>query len=227
LKIFVGYHFHPADAWVPQLVFPLIEAFGFEVATGERVYGDRITNAVLRRIDESVGLIGFLTRRDDTAATHRWVTDEIAAAAARDRQVLEVREAGVGGGQDGIVGDRQHVDYDPRHPEKCLVELAAALGEWARSFAIKPVRVIPQDVVDEIAPLLKHVRCTYTWKLGAHVSEPHEVTLFSQLGGLMLDATGVPPKAFVQVSVVYGNKTWQSSYEPIEWCNVQLASDGG
>lgn len=226
MKIFVGYHFDPADAWVPELVFPLVEAFGFEVATGERVYGDRISNAVLRRIDESVGLIGFLTRRDGAAETHRWVTDEIAAAAARERPVLEVRQEGVGGGQGGIVGDRQHVDYDPQRPDKCLVEIAAALGEWAQTFAIKPVRVIPQNVVDEIAPLLKHVRCTYRWKLGAYVSEPHEVTLFSTLGGLMLDATGIPPKAFVEVSVVFGDKTWQSSFEPIEWCNVQLASGG-
>jgi hypothetical protein len=225
MKLFVGYHFGAEDEWVHELVLPLVRAFGFEAVTGEEVYGGRITDEVISRIRASQGLIGFVTRRGKTNEASRWVTDELAVAVASNGvQVLEVREVGLDD-QLGVGGDRQHIDYDPAKPERCLVDIAAALGDWARTPAPKPVRVIPQTVVEQIAPLLEKpgFRCTYRWKVGPTTSAPTEVELQPVLGGLMLDATDVPAAAYVQVRIEGGGKAWVSQFEPIDWWNVLLA----
>jgi hypothetical protein len=77
MRIFVGYGFNERDRCVEDLVFPLIRAFGDSVDDGKEVQGQRITDAVIRKIEQSDACIAFVTRRDpefmDTiyAITHR------------------------------------------------------------------------------------------------------------------------------------------------------------
>lgn len=145
MNLFVGFHFAPEDAWVRELVLPLVGAFGFDAVTGEEMYGHQLTNEVIQRIKGSCGLLGFVTRRgNDSERTHRWVTDELASAVTAGIKVLEVREVGLDD-QRRLLGDRQHIEYDPQRPAHCLVQLAAALGQWAKEPAPTPVRVIPQE----------------------------------------------------------------------------------
>lgn len=136
MRIFAGFGYHDRDKWVKEMVFPMIEAFGAEVLSGEEIYGQRLSEGVKRKIAHADALIGFLTRRGDPADagiwdTHRWVTDELAVAMkARLRLlVLEVREKGVSD-QGGILGDRQRIEYDEVTPDRCPIELVKAIGGW-------------------------------------------------------------------------------------------------
>jgi hypothetical protein len=68
MKIFVAYGYNPRDEWVPNLVFPIIRAFGAEVVTGERTYSGTIPDVIQNRVRASDALIGFLTRRRSPAS---------------------------------------------------------------------------------------------------------------------------------------------------------------
>jgi hypothetical protein len=86
MKIFVAFGYNERDRWIPNLVFPIIKAFGDEVVSGEEVQGEQITDAVIREIRQSNALMAFVTRRDkidkNRWTTHRWVTDELSNAIA-------------------------------------------------------------------------------------------------------------------------------------------------
>lgn len=49
MRIFVGFGFNKRDAWIKQLVFPLIEAFDAEAVSGEELQGQSITEGVRQR----------------------------------------------------------------------------------------------------------------------------------------------------------------------------------
>ena len=87
MKIFVAFGYNPRDRWIPELVFPIIKAFGDEVVSGEEIPGQQITDAIIREIRQSHALLAFTTRRDKIGdqerwTTHRWVTDELSQALA-------------------------------------------------------------------------------------------------------------------------------------------------
>ena len=165
MKIFVGYGFNDRDKWIPDLVYPIIHAFGDEVVTGEDLEGDQITAAVRQKIADSDALIGFLTRRGEPDAngvwkTHRWVIEEIATAISK-KLVVEVRETGVDD-QGGIACDRQRIPYDEHSRDKCLVEVVKTIGKWHSLERVK-LKVLPEEYVQELSPLLRDpdLKCTY------------------------------------------------------------------
>ena len=170
MKIFVAYGYNDRDQWIPDLVFPIIEAFGDEVITGEELQGQQITNAVRGEIQRSDALIGFATRRGEPTQggnqwdTHRWVTDEISLAIANNLvHVLEIRETGVNA-QGGIAGDRQIIYYNENQRDRFLVELVKTLGSWHQGGKVK-LQLLPDLCVQNIRPFLKNPRLRCTYKL--------------------------------------------------------------
>jgi hypothetical protein len=141
MKIFVAYGFNARDQWIPDLVFPLVRVFGAEVLTGEQAYDGTISDVVTERIKDANALLAFTTRRgnqrlpDGSYETHRWVTDELAYALALNRPAVEVREAGVSA-QRGLAGDRQPIVYEEAMRDRCLVEVAKAVGAWCRGVTL-------------------------------------------------------------------------------------------
>jgi hypothetical protein len=178
VRIFVGFGYNPRDEWIKELVFPLVQAFGDEVVTGEDMAGDILSETVKDKIRTSDGMIGFLTRRDPINegrwTTHRWVTDELAHAAAIRMAMVEVRETGIdpqGGGQ----GDRQWLPYDEANRAQFLV---------------------PQ-----ILPLYRQREFTCQYRLllpNGDETEPKTVQLRPVTGGLFVELKGVPRDALVQ-----------------------------
>ncbi|RJQ46103.1 MAG: hypothetical protein C4538_07360 [Nitrospiraceae bacterium] len=148
------------------MIYPIIKAFGDEVVTGEELPGEQITDEVIQKIADSDALIGFLTRRGNPDAggvwkTHRWVIEEITTAINNKKKIVEVRETGVDE-QGGIVGDRQHIIYDESARDKCIVEIIKTIGKWHSIERIK-LKLLPEDCIQEIFPLLRNadLRCTY------------------------------------------------------------------
>jgi hypothetical protein len=230
MKFFVGFGYDDRDSWIPELVFPLVRAFDAEVVTGEDMQGQQISDEVRRRIETADGLIAFLTRRGDPDAagvykTHRWVADELTYALARNLPVVEVREDGVDD-QGGLPGDRQRIPYNEAARDRFLVELAKTVGAWMRTTTVN-LQLLPPKFVDEIRPLLRApgFRCTYTVLEGSRETPPVETPVRPMKGGLFIQATQVPPQAFIRVSVEGDGRRWSSEYETVDSVSIQLSAE--
>lgn len=228
MKIFVAYGYHERDLWVKELVFPLIQAFGSEVVTGEETYdGPNIPDNVIGKIRRSDALIGFTTRRSSQNnvnwQTHQWVINELAAAFTLKRRVLEVRECGVDP-QGGLTQNLQRIDYDETKREKCLVEIVKALGIWHQMDTVK-IQLLPEDVANnDLRPLLddQGLSCKYIIRIGNYEDGPFDAQIKPIKGGLFLDAPSVPRDALIRISIRYGNRAWASDYESIDSYGIHL-----
>jgi hypothetical protein len=230
MRFFVGFGYNDRDAWIPELVFPLIRAFDAEVATGEDMQGQQISNEVQRRIESSDGLIAFLTRRGDADQagvykTHRWVQDELAYALAKSVRVVEVREEGVDD-QGGLPGDRQRITYKEAERDRLMLELAETVGAWVRTATVN-LQLLPPEFVDEIRPLLGKpgFRCTYTVRERGRDAPPVETPVLPIKGGLFIEATKLPPQALLRVSVEGNGRLWRSDYEAVDSLSIRLSPE--
>jgi hypothetical protein len=228
MKIFVAYGYNDRDRWVRELIFPIIEAFGGQVETGEELQGEIITEAVKEKIRRSDALIAFATRRTSSdpadRATHRWVTDELALAIAHNLPVVEVRERGVD--QGGVAGNRQVITYDEKQRENCIVEVTKAIGKWCQGVAVT-MQLHPEEFVDEVRPLLRRpgFRCEYTLLEGSRTIGRQVADVLPIKGGLFINVRGVPRQALVQVNVVGDGISWTSDFETTDSINIHLKRD--
>lgn len=228
MKIFVGYGFNDRDRWVPNFVIPIIESFGSEALTGEELQGELITDGVREKIRAAHAFIGFATRRAQNGllwTTHRWVTDELAFALSCDIPVLEVRERDVDI-QGGLANDRQRIEYDESHRDRCLVELVKILGRWHRSRRIQ-LQLLPQEIALKIMPLSRNggLRCTYQILEGFEERDEVLSKLLPIKGGLFVSADDVPQGALVRVKVQFGNTVWLSNYESPDAIGIALREE--
>jgi hypothetical protein len=231
MKIFVAYGFNARDQWIPDLVFPLIRAFDAEVLTGEQAYDGTISSVVTERIKEADALMAFTTRRgnqklpDGTYETHRWVTDELAYALALNRPSVEVREAGVSV-QRGLAGDRQPILYEEGMRDRCLVEVAKAIGAWCRGVTLA-FRLLPPEFEAEIRPLLRRpgFRCAYTLLENGRETPQAEAQIVPQAGALMLYAAGVRLDALIRIYVQGGGSSWVSDFESLSSRSITLTRE--
>jgi hypothetical protein len=230
MKIFVAYGYNERDKWVPNLVFPLIKAFGDEVVTGEELQGEQITDAVLNEIRQSDALMAFTTRRDKEDETrwntHRWVTDELSSAITYKLPVAEIRELGVNE-QGGIAGDRQRITYNENERDKCLVEIVKTLGKWHSSETVD-LQLLPEEFVQNIRPLLRNpgLRCTYkTLNSNGDPSGELPASILPITGGLFVRAKNVPRQSLIQIRVECSGKSWSSNFEKTDSLGIRLQQE--
>lgn len=216
MKIFIGFGYGPRDNWIPELVFPMVKAFGAEVVTGEDMQGEELSEGVQQRIRGCDGLIGFRTRRQQLQSglwdSHRWVSDELALAIAARIRVAEVREKDVDL-QGGLAGGRQWIPYDEATRDRCLVDLAMMLGGWTEGRSLD-LQLLPVETARMIRPALGHAasRCTYKLVRGHWESDETEATVRPTPSGLIVHVREVPSDALVQVKVVAGGKVYTSEF---------------
>jgi hypothetical protein len=203
----------------------LIEAFGATVVTGDKAYDGPIPEVVKRRIAESDAVIGFLTKRNGAKRTHRWVIEELAFGMALGKQVLEVRERGVDP-QDGAGASAQRIELRPDERDRCLVQIAEALGVWHASPAIK-IRIQPEQTMREIMPLVRSngFRCEYVISSQGRQKAPQPASVQREPGGLIAYVMAVPRNASVQLAVSCGAASWTSGFETPDYLNLTLTKD--
>jgi hypothetical protein len=225
MKVFVAYGFRDSDRWVRDHVIPLIQAFGTDVVTGDKLGGQQITVAVQERIRGCDGLIGFLTARDAAGTadeTHAWVLQELAVAVTANLKVLEVRQAGLTN-QGGLLMDREHLIYEPADEAGCLVSIAGVLGVWSQGLTMR-VLLLPEDIVQTIAPLISSptFRCTYRISADGSPGPYRPAVLLRRPGGLQLTARGIPPTALISVRVEGDGHVFESDFVDSDALPVML-----
>ena len=229
MRIFLAFGYNERDSWIKDLVFPILEAFAAETVTGEDMQGDLITDEVRDRIRSCTGMLGFRTRRQELANgtwdSHRWVSDELAAAIALGVRAVEVRQTGVDP-QGGLAGDRQWVSYDESKRDQCLVEIVKTLGRWGRGLSID-LQLLPQEAARQIRPLLARPgsRCTYKLVQGHWEPPDREAPIRPTPSGLVVHIPELPVDALVQVRVSAGGKSWTSDFVGVKSLGVTLQED--
>ena len=229
MRVFVAYGYNDRDKWIKDLVLPLIQAFGYDVVTGENTHGNPIICTVVQEIKGSDALIAFLTRRMEqgslTNRTHEWVSQEVGSAMGKGAMLLPVREEGLDN-QEGMTAGHQHITYREAEREKCLVEIATALGKW-RSKDIVRLQLFPQERAAEIKALLKEkgFRVQYGLLQDGR-EEPLSDTKILRIGsGLYVDLKDVRKDALVQLQIDCQGKSWSSSYVTMNSVGIHLERD--
>jgi len=226
MKIFVAYGYNDRDKWIKDLVFPIIEAFGAEVETGEITYDDTIPQSVENKIRRSDALIAFTTRRttQDNIVwqTHRWVIEELAAARTLKKKFVEVRETGVDP-QGGFTLANQRIEYDENARDKCLVEIVKAIGVWQSNNLVR-VQLLPEGIRSDLQPLLKDegLSCKYVVRTGNYVEDAVPAKIERIKGGLFIDVPQLNSEALIQISIRYGSQEWSSDYESLNSYGIHL-----
>jgi hypothetical protein len=231
MKIFVGFGYNPRDAWIKEIVFPIIESFDGEIVTGEELHGIVLADGVKKNINECDALLAFFTPRDEMIngkfTTHNWVRDEFIYAINANKEGVPIVESKVDW-NDGMAGNRQRLEFKEEEKDRLLVELVKILSRWKKNYSNKRLRFLPSEVITEVRPLLPQgkVKCTYRYMIGSWESPEMEATLLKIAGGLCADIKNLPPpNSLVQVKVSCDQFTWASDYESMEFLSINLLKE--
>lgn len=237
MKIFVAYGYNPRDEWISEMVFPVVEAFGAQIETGEVTYGGSIPQSVRTKIERSDAVLAFTTRRlpnnDGGGAaaipglTHHWVIQELGAAYALGKPAVEVRETGVDN-QGGLTENNQRIEYDEARRDECLVKIVQAVGALTSGDLVR-VQLLPQGIYEDLLPLLDDgaLSCQYTIRVGNFESQPVAVGIDPIKGGLFVGVSKAERDALFRIKIRYGNRLWLSDYQSLDAYKIDLRAAGG
>lgn len=229
MRVFIGYGYNDRDKWIEEYVFPLVIAFGCEVAHGKVAYGGALPDEIIKTIRSSDAMIGFTTRREPSGERlfrmHEWVVQELLMAHSEKLPWVEVREEGVvsPGGILEAAGT-QHIDYSAVDRAACLVKIAQALSSFRELTSVTMVRLGPASVVKQIGAFMQHATfaCTCEILRGVRPSVPHRVPVFPMRGGLFVQLRGIARDERVQISISAAGRTWRSAYESLDTVDIQV-----
>jgi len=231
MKIFVGFGYNPRDAWIKEIVFPVVESFDGEIVTGEELHGQVLADGVKKNVRECDALLAFFTPRDEMAngkfTTHNWVRDEFMYALDQNKEAVPIVELKVDW-NDGMAGNRQRLDFKEEAKDKLLVELVKILSRWRKIYSNRRLRFLPVEIIGEVRPLLAQgkVKCTYRYMIGSWESPEMEAPLLKIAGGLCADIKNLPPSnSLVQVKVSGDQFAWSSDYESMEFLSINLLKE--
>jgi len=202
MRVFIGYGYNERDQWIEKDVFPILEAMNLEIVHGKDMHGDVLREGVKDRIENSDGLIGFSTQRQGQEkadfGSHIWVRDEMAHALALKKRVVEVREKGVNIGE-GLVGDRQRIELDPKDRLRCIAELVKVLSGWS----MRRLLLVPRDADLERrihrAIVKDELLVAYRCRTGNTISKRRDGRIERVNKGLYLNAIGLPDNSLVEI----------------------------
>ncbi len=228
MQLFIGYGYNPRDAWVEELVFPLVETLGWDVVHGKATYGGELAPELKNLLLSCDAMIGFLTRRDltgDVWSTHRWVIEELACGFGK-LPVVEIREEGVDL-QNGMLAGMQRIQYRESERDKCLVQIAQALNRIREKIQHRVFRLEPTEFITLFRSMLKKpgLRCSYRVMRRNLESEFRDASISPVAGGLQMFVDGLRPTDLIQVCVTYGDESWTSDYEPVDSIRLRLARE--
>lgn len=228
MRIFIGYHYAPSDAWVKNLVYRLVRAFGDEIESGEHLYlTPSLAEGIIEKIQACDALVGVASRRDQLAnglyTTHTWVKDELTVARTANKLFVQLRETGLDP-QQGILEGAQYIEYDRTNLGECLVKLAEALGQW-HSLRNVPLYLLPSDFAAAVTPLLEASGFYCRFRI---LDQNYDEKLKADArpvptpGGLLVMLRGIPRGNFIQIEAGHGNKRWKSDVVSIESPTVTM-----
>ena len=171
MRVFVAFGYTRDELWVKNLVIPMLTNLGIEVLTGEHLPGKPISDEVVRLIQSSDALIGFLLKRvknpDGGWTSSDYVRREIRIAFDHGKMVTQVVEDGIAPVL--LPDDIQRLTYDPSVQAAFLVRLVRHFRDWIRGEV--NLQLAPPDLVREL---------DYEAVRGTAAANPCEYSIFHQ-----------------------------------------------
>lgn len=202
MRVFIGYGYNERDEWIERDVFPILQAMNLEIISGKDMHGEVLQEEVKERIESSDGLIGFSTLRlgqeNADFGSHIWVRDEMAHALALRKHVVEVREKDVKIAE-GLIGDRQRIELDPKDRLRSIAELVKVVSAWS----MRRLLLVPKDADLEKrihrALVRDELLVAYRCRTGNSISKRKEGRIERVNKGLYLNAIGLPDNSLVEI----------------------------
>lgn len=135
---FVGHSFLQPDLRLAQAVIDTLSAVGVIAVTGEKPKAERISEKVKELIDSQEIFVGVFTRRDKIQGRHEWTTtawvlEEKAYAIAKKKELILLREEGVGT-IGGLHGDHEYIPFARDAIPELLVRMLRTLDIRTRGL---------------------------------------------------------------------------------------------
>jgi len=225
MQVFVAYAYHARNEWIDRLVPRLIKALDCNFIDGKNAYGDALVTEVLRIMEASDAVLVFTTKLGDDEGNRisRWVDQELGAALAKNKQVIEVLERDATP-QLAMLAGAQRVDLDPDRRDECLVGIAEALKAVRDRSRIRTIKLLPQEVCAEIYPFVgkQSLSCQYRWRRKFAESPPLTAAPWKSQGNIFLDLRDVGEEDLIEISLEFADKRWESDYQPIDAIGIEL-----
>ncbi len=231
MRVFIGYGYNQRDKWIEDYVFPLLVAFGCEVAHGKAVYGGALSDEITKEIRSSDAMIGFTTRREPVGQnqfrTHDWVVQELLTAHQQNPPIpwVEVREQGVispGGILEAV--QTQRINYREENRAERLVQIAEALRRLHELTRTITVRLGPGPLMDEVSTMLEDpsFSCTCERLQGLRQIAAHNTPVLPIKGSLFVRLRGIASNELVRITISARDRTWRSEYESVDTVDIQV-----
>lgn len=226
MRVFLAFAFRADDQEIVRYIDRLVASHGLQSRTGEGLGGEKLTDGVQLRIDQSDALVGLATRRDARQdggyTTHQWVLDEAGYARAQKKKVVLIVEDGVDIG--GMYQPHEYISLKSGTSAEAMLRLSEALREWKeeRGRSVK-VQILPPSVAHSLGSA-KATDCSYRLWLRGKQSGWTKTTAVPEGGGAFVWIDGVQDDHLIQIQVANGRKTWTSPATS-QWLQVSLKAE--
>jgi hypothetical protein len=222
-KIFLSFSFQPQDRELSGFVEQLLASHNLQVATGRRLGGEALTQAIMNRISECDGLVALLTRRDQLAAggwtTHPWVRDEMSYARNTSKRAIALVEEGVNTG--GAYNENEFIVFNRDHPFDAFLALSDTIGLWKREAGrTLKIRILPENVGRQVVHSANAL-CRYRFMNNGIFTEWKQAVQVPEIGGAFVYINGVQDDSLIQLWLEDGVTRWESPATS-QWVNIEL-----
>lgn len=136
-SVFIGYSFDGAGEEVADLVADFLRRLGFDVVTGEPFQANRVSDKVRELIrGQGVVVCIFTTAENGDKSFSEWVRDEATFAAALDKPLFILVEAGIKN-IPGIHGDLEYIPFDSGNLASVFLKLLQGLQAIGFEVTVK------------------------------------------------------------------------------------------
>ncbi len=226
MKAFVAFGYNERDAWIPEIIFPILNCLEIEIVTGEDLEGVVLSAGVIDKIKESDAVLAFCTKRDKIAenkwGTHPWILQEIASGLTQQKKILALFELEVDSSQVAILQGHQIVHYDNAKREELIVSLIKTLSRWKKEASRKKIKLLPEEMIIQLKGAFNQnqVECHYNFMVDGDELEKIKTTPIRLSGGYIIQIKNIPMKGDIFLNVRLqgpGNEIWETGYEPFEY----------
>lgn len=228
-EIFLSFSFRDEDRPLVTQIERVLANYELYPVTGRRLGGASLTPAIMRRIEESDGLVALLTYREPQAGQppySQWVWDELQHARQQNKRAIALVEAGIQVG--GAFASHEHIPFTRQAWTDALLDLSDTLSLWRREEGRRlEIQILPKSLAEQVALDTGQMRCSYRFFRDDQFTEWQEAEKVPKVAGTFIHITGVRDDCLIQLKIEYRGRMWQSLAMSSEHLPVELQEIGG
>jgi hypothetical protein len=228
-EIFLSFSFRDEDRPLVAQIERILASHELFPVTGRRLGGAGLTPAIMRRIEDSDGLVSLLTYREPQPGRppySQWVWDELQHARQQSKRSIALVEEGVEVG--GAFASHEHIPFARTRWTEAIVALSETLGLWRREAGRRlKIQIFPESLAQQVALDVGQMSCSYRFFRDDQYTEWQEAERVARVAGTFIYITGVRDDYLIQLKIEYRGRLWRSFAMSSEHLPVELQEIGG